>query len=277
MTRAPTLFLSHGSPMFALQPGRLGAALGKLGREVGYIKALLVISPHWQTRDVRVTASAKPDTIHDFGGFPEALYRLRYPAPGAPAVARAAGELLTAAGYTVSLDEQRGLDHGTWVPLLHLLPAAQVPVVQVSMPHGLDTRDALKLGEMLRPLRDEQVMVIGSGSMTHNLHDFFGGAGDAAYARIFAEWVRDAVERRDVEALVDYRRRAPEASRAHPTEEHYLPLLVALGASHGDEPLRYVRGGMVDRVLSMDSFAWGQSRMFATARTERPATAEAVS
>ena len=260
MTRAPALFVSHGSPMFAVEPGQLGPRLAELGTGLDGARAILVVSPHWQTRDVRVSTSPAPATIHDFGGFPDALYRLRYPAPGAPGFARQAIGLLRRAGFLAD-EDARGLDHGAWVPLLHLRPQVDIPVFQVSMPHDLDTRSALSLGAALRPLRDQGVVVVGSGSMTHNLNEFFRGAADGDYARSFATWVGKAVERRDVEALVDYRQRAPHAERAHPTEEHYLPLLVALGASHDNEPLRLVPGGMVDRVLSMDSLAWGQHRM----------------
>jgi len=270
MIRAPALFVSHGSPMFAVEPGQLGPRLAELGSRLDGARAILVASPHWQTRNVHVSTSAAPATIHDFGGFPDALYRLRYPAPGAPEFARKAAALLGRAGFLAD-EDARGLDHGAWVPLLHLRPQADLPVFQVSMPHYLDARNALHLGVALRPLRDEGVVVVGSGSMTHNLREFFGGAADGDYARAFAEWVGEAVGRRDVEALVGYRRRAPHAERAHPTEEHYLPLLVALGASRDDETLSYVPGGITDGVLSMDSFAWGAARASAPTSTAYPA------
>ncbi|MBN8483049.1 MAG: dioxygenase [Xanthomonadales bacterium] len=257
--RAPALFVSHGSPMFALTPGELGPRLRALGRQLDGIRAVLVVSAHWQTRGgVGVSTTAQPDTIHDFGGFPDGLYRLRYAAPGAPAVAETVAHRLAAAGFSVGLDAQRGLDHGAWVPLLHLLPKADVPVFQVSMPLDLDTRAALRLGHALAPMRDEAVLVIGSGSLTHNLHEFRRDVRDPEYAERFAAWIDAAVMAGDADALVDYRRRAPQATRAHPTEEHYLPLVVALGASAGD-PATRIEGGMTDRVLSMDSFGWGLS------------------
>jgi 4,5-DOPA dioxygenase extradiol len=255
MNRAPAMFVSHGSPLFAIEPGRLGPRLAELGARLGDLRAILVVSPHWQTRDVRVSKSAAPATIHDFGGFPDALYGLRYPARGAPELARKAAGLLTRAGFAVDLDE-RGLDHGAWVPLLHLRPRADIPVFQVSMPRDLDTEGALHLGAALRPLRDEGVAVVGSGSLTHNLHEFFGGARDAGYAAQFARWIRDKVSQRDTDALLNYRLSAPHAARAHPTEEHFLPLLVAVGAGSYDEPLEVLDGGF-DGVLSMDSYAWG--------------------
>jgi 4,5-DOPA dioxygenase extradiol len=257
MTTAPSLFISHGSPMFALEPGELGPNLRDVGESLRGISAVLVVSPHWQTRGVRVGTSAAPQTIHDFGGFPAPLYALQYQAPGAPALALDASRLLADAGFDVTLDAQRGLDHGAWVPLRYLFPEADMPVFQVSLPHDLDAAGALRLGRALAPLRERGVLIVGSGSLTHNLYEFRQHISDPEYAQQFADWVRDAVAARDVEALVDYRRRAPHAQRAHPTEEHFLPLLVAAGASGDGEAVRLVAGGMTYGVLSMDSFAFG--------------------
>jgi 4,5-DOPA dioxygenase extradiol len=257
MATAPSLFVSHGSPMFALEPGRLGPNLHAIGQSLHGVAAVLVVSPHWQTRGVRVGSSAAPETIHDFGGFPAPLYQMQYPAPGAPAWAQDAARLLAQAGFEVTLDERRGFDHGAWVPLRYLFPQAEVPVFQVSLPHDIDAAGALRLGQALAPLRARGVLVIGSGSLTHNLYEFRQHIRDPEYAQAFADWVRDAVTARDVEALVDYRRRAPHGERAHPTEEHYLPLLVAVGASSAAEAAQWVEGGMTYGVLSMDSFAFG--------------------
>lgn len=255
--RAPALFVSHGSPMFALQPGVLGPNLAALGRELDGLQAIVVVSPHWQTRRVRVTATEAPETIHDFGGFPRALYALQYTPPGAPALAADIVALLQSAGIEASLDTGRGLDHGAWVPLMHMKPEADVPVVQVSLPIGTDTAGALRLGRALAPLRERGVLVVGSGSLTHNLYEFRQQVRDPEYAQAFADWVADAVARGDVDALVGYRARAPHAARAHPTKEHYLPLLVALGASGPGDTGALVPGGMTDGVLSMDSFLFG--------------------
>jgi 4,5-DOPA dioxygenase extradiol len=254
---APSIFISHGSPMFALEPGVLGPNLRAIGQSLRGVTAVLVVSPHWQTRGVRVGSSAAPETIHDFGGFPAPLYQLQYPAPGAPNLAQDAVNLLAQAGFEVALDERRGLDHGAWVPLRYLFPDADMPVFQVSLPQGIDTAGALRLGQALAPLRERGVLVVGSGSLTHNLYEFRQQIRNPEYAQEFADWVRDAVAARDVAALVDYRRRAPHAERAHPTEEHYLPLLVAVGASSGTDTARRVEGGMTYGVLSMDSFAFG--------------------
>jgi 4,5-DOPA dioxygenase extradiol len=265
MTIAPSLFISHGSPMFALEPGLLGPNLRAIGDSLPDISAVLMVSPHWQTRGVRVGSSAAPETIHDFGGFPAPLYQLHYPAPGAPALAQDAARLLASAGFDVTLDERRGLDHGAWVPMRYLFPRADVPVFQVSLPQHIDAAGALRLGQVLAPLRQRGVLVVGSGSLTHNLYEFRQHIRDPEYAQQFVDWVRDAVAARDVEALVDYRRRAPHAERAHPTEEHYLPLLVALGASTPDDAAQRVEGGMTYGVLSMDSFAFGLSHAAHTA------------
>ena len=258
MTTAPTLFISHGAPTFALEPGRLGPRLKALGEQLSGVTAVLVVSPHWQTRDVRVMSTAAPETIHDFGGFPSALYELQYPAAGHPRYAAEAGRLLADAGFAGGLDDRRGLDHGAWVPMRHLLPGADVPVFQVSMPHGLNTASALEFGRALAPLREQGVMIVGSGSMTHNLYEFRqSGSAAADYAIEFTQWVRRAVASNDIEGLVNYRQLAPHAERAHPTEEHFLPLLVALGARTDTEAMQVMDGGIANGVLSMESYAWG--------------------
>ncbi|MBW8823284.1 MAG: dioxygenase [Xanthomonadales bacterium] len=261
MTRPPALFISHGSPMFALEPGLLGPNLGRLGQSLDGVRAIVVVSPHWQTRGVQVTTAPVLETIHDFGGFPAPLYQLQYPATGAPGFAEDVVRLLADAGFAVAANDHRGLDHGAWVPLRHLRPQGDIPVLQVSMPHDLDAEGALRLGRALASLREQGVLVIGSGSLTHNLYEFRQHISDPEYAQAFADWVNDAVSRRDVEALVDYRRRAPHAERAHPTEEHFLPLLVALGASNDDDAPSLIEGGMTYGTLSMDSFGWGLPRV----------------
>jgi 4,5-DOPA dioxygenase extradiol len=256
--KAPALFVSHGAPTFALEPGLLGPKLTQLGEQLSGLAAVAVVSAHWQTADVQVMRTAEPETMHDFGGFPPALYRLKYPAPGAPALAADTAKLLEAAGFDVSLSDGRGLDHGVWVPLLYLLPAARIPVFQVSLPFAFDAKNALQLGRALKPLREKNVLVMGSGSLTHNLREI--GQTDPSYttyAREFTAWVRLHVQEKDVEALTDYRRRAPHARRAHPTEEHFLPLLVAVGAGEEDA-VEVIDGGMTYGVLSMESYVFGR-------------------
>jgi len=254
---APAFFISHGAPTFAMEPGQLGPVLAAAGRHMDAVNAVLIVSPHWMTRGVRVATTPAPDTIHDFGGFPEPLYQLRYPAPGAPDWAVRALQLLESAGITAEPDAVRGLDHGAWVPLRYLLPDANTPVFQVSLPRDLDTAGAWRMGRALAPLRAQGVAIVGSGSLTHNLYEVFHGGKQAPYAQAFANWTTQAVLGGDTDALLHYRAQAPSAERAHPTEEHFLPLVVAAGATAEGEQAQLLPGGMTYGVLAMDSYAWG--------------------
>jgi 4,5-DOPA dioxygenase extradiol len=257
-TSAPVIFVSHGAPTFAIEPGELGPRLQSLGQDLTGVQAIMVVSPHWQSEGVKVMSTLQPETMYDFGGFSSKLYDITYPAPGAPALAQEAARLLSDAGFATTLDDRRGLDHGAWVPLVYLAPQATLPVFQVSMPYSLTTQEAYALGQALAPLREQGVLVMASGSMTHNLREFrMGETRIAPYAQEFADWVRDAVQTNAVDALVHYRAKAPHAERAHPTEEHFLPLLVALGANAGGNVAQLLDGGVTHGVLSMDSFAWG--------------------
>lgn len=257
-TPLPVLFVSHGAPMFAIEPGQAGDQLAKLGRELTQPRAIVVISPHWMTRgEACVTASTHPETIHDFGGFPDALYELQYPAPGAPSLAQEIVDLLADAGWKARLDARRGLDHGAWVPLLYLAPEASTPVIQVSMPMPMDTHSALKLGQALKPLRDMNVLIVASGSLTHNLYEFRGATTHGeAYVKQFAAWTAHVLEAGDTAQVLDYRRLAPGAERAHPTDEHFLPLLIALGAAGETYHVRLLEGGITYGVLAMDSYVF---------------------
>jgi 4,5-DOPA dioxygenase extradiol len=259
MTRTPVLFVSHGAPTFAIEPGRLGPQLTAAGERLPRPKAVLVVSPHWMTRGVRVATTARPATVHDFGGFDPALYRIEYPAPGHPALAARTVQLLRDAGWPAEADAAQGLDHGTWVPIRFLYPEADVPVFQVSLPAGIGSQQAYALGQALRPLREEGVLVVGSGSLTHNLYEFrqYEDGQEAEYAREFAAWVRQAVEARDDARLVETLERAPHAKRAHPTTEHFLPLLVAAGAASADDDVQTLEGGITYGMLSMDSYLFG--------------------
>lgn len=262
MAYAPVLFISHGAPTFAIEPGLLGPRLQALGQQLtgvqAGVKAVLVVSPHWQTRDVQVMTTPQPATVHDFGGFPARLYEIQYPVAGAPELAHQAADLLTQAGFATSVEDRRGLDHGAWVPLYHMLPQRQIPVFQVSMPYTLTTAQALALGRALAPLRAQGVVVVGSGSMTHNLREFDPAVTQIPpYVQAFSAWVRSAVHANAVNSLVHYRSEAPHAVRAHPTEEHFLPLLVALGARSDADRVQLLDGGVEYGILSMDSYAWG--------------------
>lgn len=252
----PLLFVSHGAPMFAIEPGLAGEQLTQVGRDLPEPDAIVIISPHWMTRgEVRITASTAPETIHDFGGFPDALYRLNYPAPGAPSLASDIAQLLEAGGWKARLDARRGLDHGAWVPLLYLAPEARIPVIQVSMPMPMDTRSAYAFGEALQPLRAMNVLLVASGSLTHNLYDFRGSSGDGAdYVKAFSAWTAATLQTGESEKLLDYRVQAPFAERAHPTDEHFLPLLIALGAAGRRYQARILEGSITYGVLAMDSY-----------------------
>ena len=258
MARLPSLFVSHGAPTFAIDPGLAGPRLAALGRSLPRPQAVLVVSPHWMTPTPRVGTTAQPATIHDFGGFDPALYRIGYPASGHPRLAQRTVERLQQAGWTAQADERRGLDHGAWVPLLHLYPDADVPAFQVSLPSRLDADRAWALGEALAPLADEGVLVVGSGSLTHNLEEFRIGHGDdEAYVAAFAAWVREAVEQGDAARLRRTLDDAPHARRAHPTPEHFWPLLVAAGAAGAMRPAQVIEGGIVHGMLAMDSYGFG--------------------
>ena len=261
MNRLPSVFVSHGSPTFAIDPGPAGPLLAQLGRELPRPGAIVVLSPHWMTRGIRVATTETPETIHDFGGFPEELYRIQYPAPGSPDVAMRVLELLNADGWNPVPDEDWGMDHGAWVPIRHLYPDADVPVVQVSMPHDLDAAGAVRLGRTLAPLAHEGILLLGSGSITHNLREVrwsSGQGGDApTYATEFVDWARTAVQDHDEDALANYLKSAPHALRAHPTPEHYLPLPFAFGAADRKAPVRVIDGGMTFGVLAMDAYVFG--------------------
>ena len=251
----PSVFISHGSPMHALEPGAAGEAWAALGRRLPTPRAILIASAHWETNIPMLTGNAKPETIHDFSGFPDPLYKLRYPASGAPEVAQRAQALLKEAGFTAAIDGCRGLDHGAWSPLLYAYPNADVPVVQISIQPALGPRHHLAVGRSLRKLLDEGVLIIGSGHMTHNLRDWARGAGrPEPYAREFSEWVKGKIFEKDLESLIDYRSRNPHGARAHPTDEHFLPLFIALGAAPGAAQPERIYDAIDSGVLAMDAY-----------------------
>ncbi len=256
-TKLPTLFVSHGAPLFAVEPGSSGPALQQWGAALpADLRGVVVLSPHWMARTPMVMTTAAPQTWHDFGGFPPALYTLQYPAPGSPALGQEVIALLQQAGITAQADANRPLDHGAWVPLMHLLPRAQVPVVQLAMPAGWDARRLYAMGAALQSLRDSGVLLMGSGSMTHNLAEFFGGERAVApYVVEFSRWVEQRLQEGDTEALLNYRSLAPHAHRAHPTEDHFLPLFFALGAAGAAARPDYLTREVMYSMLAMDSFA----------------------
>lgn len=251
----PTLFLSHGSPMHALEPGAVRRIWEEIARDLPRPKAILVASAHWETDLPMVTGAAMPETIHDFYGFPKPLYEIRYPAKGDPALASRAVNLLSQSGLKAMEDPVRGLDHGAWSPLLHMYPKADVPVVQIAVQTPLGPAHHLALGRALAPLALEGVLILGSGHMTHNLRERRGdGAAPLPYVKEFQAWVHERIEARDFDALNDYRARSPGGARAHPSEEHFLPLFVALGAANRDYKAKRLYDGVETGSLAMDAY-----------------------
>jgi 4,5-DOPA dioxygenase extradiol len=256
----PALFVSHGSPMLVLEDGRARRFLTGYAAALPRPRAILVASAHWETDAPRLTASARPETIHDFGGFPPALYRMRYDVPGDPDLAARAAGLLHDAGIAAELDPRRGLDHGCWVPLSLLYPAADIPVVQLSLQSHLDAAHHYRLGAALRPLRDDGVLIVGSGSFTHNLMILQRQASEdappPAWSAAFEDWIAERVAAGDLPALLDWRARAPNAAAAHPTDEHFLPFFVALGAASPGGAATRVHHSHTYAALAMDAFAF---------------------
>ena len=260
MTRLPTLFISHGSPMLAIQESPAHLFLLELGKTLPKPKAMLVASAHWESMGgPAVSLAAEPKTIHDFGGFPRALFEIQYPAPGAPEIASRAAALLEAKGIVGKTSAMRGLDHGAWVPLSLMFPDAGIPVAQISVVRGATPADHLHIGRALNSLRDEGVLVIGSGSLTHNLSEFRGQDIDApvpAWVSEFDVWMKEQLERNDSKALLNYREKGPFAVRNHPTEEHLLPLFVAMGAAGETAKAERLHGSYEYGVLAMDIYAF---------------------
>ncbi|HEY9131759.1 MAG TPA: class III extradiol ring-cleavage dioxygenase [Dyella sp.] len=257
MTLLPSLYISHGSPMTALHPGRSGERLAALAGQLPRPQAIVVASAHFLARRPIVGGAAMPATVHDFGGFPPELYALRYPAPGAPAYAERIAQLLGDAGLPALIDPEHGLDHGVWSPLSLLYPKADIPVVPLSIQPELGPAHQYAVGQALAGLGEQGVLLIGSGSITHNLHDFRAGYSqerEAPYVRPFIQWIEQRLAAHDIDALLDYRRQAPHAERAHPTDEHLLPLFFALGAA-GTEPLsQRIDAGVDLGFLAMDIY-----------------------
>jgi 4,5-DOPA dioxygenase extradiol len=255
----PSIFVSHGSPMLAIEDAparRFLQGLSALLPEKP--KAILMISAHWERTRPGLSAPPRNETIHDFGGFPKALFDIQYPAPPAPELAMRAGTILANAGYEVDIDQRRGLDHGACVPLSLAWPDADVPVTQLSVQTRLGPKHHHDLGRLLAPLRAEGVLIIGSGSFTHDLSHFraSGGIIDApeeGWVHVFAEWMSKAIAEGRTDDLINYRSLAPEAAHNHPSEEHLLPLYVALGA--GGAP-KHIHSSVTYGFLRMDAFAF---------------------
>jgi 4,5-DOPA dioxygenase extradiol len=260
MDKAPVLFISHGSPALALTDSPAHRFLTQLGRSLPRPDAIVMVSAHWEAMGgVAVSFAPQPETIYDFGGFSPALKTIRYPAPGAPDVAQQVADQLEQAGFQVKRSTTRGLDHGAWVPLHLMYPEADIPTFQVSVIHGASAAEHLRLGRALAALREQNVCIIGSGSMTHNLYEFRGQPIDtqtAAWVSGFSDWMHDRIEAHETDALLDYRRQAPHAAQNHPTDEHLMPLYVAMGAAGEDWQARRIHNSVEYGVLAMDVYAF---------------------
>jgi 4,5-DOPA dioxygenase extradiol len=255
-TSFPAVFLSHGAPTLAVEETNETREWAKLARELPRPKAILAVSAHWDTDAPMVSTAEKPDTIHDFSGFPRALYEQRYPAPGAVTLANRVVELVSNAGMTCGTDPSRGLDHGAWVPLKWMYPAADIPVTQLSVQSRRGARQHYALGQALAPLRDEGILILASGGIVHNLREIQWQAREPVeWAKAFNDWMAANIATGNIEALLDYRATAPSAVRSHPTDEHLEPFFLALGA--GGLPARRMELGFVLGSLGMDSYVFG--------------------
>jgi 4,5-DOPA dioxygenase extradiol len=261
----PTLFLSHGAPTLPLEDIPVSRFLKGLGAELPRPRAILMVSAHWETPTPTLGGDETPKTIHDFYGFPDALYQLRYAAPGDPDLAARAAALLETAGYEARVHPRRGLDHGAWNPLILVYPEADIPVVQLSIQTALGPKHHLQLGEALRPLRDEGVLIIGSGNTTHNLGDprrAMAHIEPPEDVRAFDDWLIEAVEAGRTDDLLNYRALAPTAPHQHPTEDHLLPLYVAMGAAGRNGTAakgRLLHQSYCLAILAMSAFAFGET------------------
>jgi 4,5-DOPA dioxygenase extradiol len=261
MARLPSVFISHGAPTLPIDPSMPSAEFATLADRLPRPRAILMLSAHWGTMQPLASIATRPETIHDFYGFPPALYELRYPAPGAPELGARAAELLNANGVPAATADH-GLDHGAWVPLLLMFPEADVPVAQLSIQPRLDAAHHYRVGRALRALRDEGVMIVGSGQITHNLRAAdFGARPEDADPRVteFTDWFEARLAERDIDALLDYRRRAPHAVLMHPTDEHLLPVFSALGAASDDFSLGIHSLGTFQKTLAMTNYVFGDA------------------
>jgi 4,5-DOPA dioxygenase extradiol len=257
----PVVFVSHGAPDALLHSHDTVSCWREIGQRIPQPSAILVVSAHWESARVTASQAVVPETIHDFSGFSPALYRIQYPAPGAPELAERVVALLAVAGVNAGVDARRGLDHGAWVPLSVMYPDANIPAMQLSLVAGAGTATHFEMGRILAPLREQGVLILTSGAITHNFSwlDWHYTPDKAPLARAvqFTEWVAEKLAAGDESALLNYRA-APQGAESHPSEEHFMPLLVALGAAAGDRPVRY-QPNFTYGALAMDAYLWRSS------------------
>ena len=258
MSPFPTLFLSHGAPDLPIREETVTHFLRSLSQQFPKPDAILVVSAHWHGEPLKVSATLNPDTYHDFSGFPEALYQLKYPAPGSPALANRIAQLLIRVGISCTIDAHRGFDHGAWTPLILAYPTAKIPVVQLSVQYRQSPQLHWQIGQALEMLRHEQILIIGSGSATHNLAAMRPDyqALPPAWVWKFDDWLANAIEHQNWSALMQYRQIAPYGQKNHPTSEHLLPLFVAIGAVGQAAQTKQLYRGYTYGVLSMAAYAF---------------------
>jgi len=256
----PILFVPHGAPTFALRPGAAGAALQTMAGLLPLPRAIVIVSAHWDTAVPTVGFAERPETIHDFWGFPDELYEIRYPATGCREASEEVVSALKAAGLPVAQDAGRGLDHGAWVPLRLMFPDADVPVIPLSIQSHGGPEQAYKLGQALAPLAAKGFLIIASGNLTHNLRDYQlaarSGGQTPAYVRQFTDWLAEHLYAHDISTLLDYRQQASGGVQAHPTDEHLLPLYVALGAAGKNAETNRFHAGIDNYVIAMDAYSF---------------------
>lgn len=258
MLTLPSLFVSHGAPMLIHHPGPAHHFLKQLGSELERPRAILCVTAHWETDRPYISGSPASDAFHT-GGFSPEILQLRYPAPGDPALATKIADLLTKSGLECEIHPERGLDRGTWIPLMLIYPDASIPVIQLSVQPLQSPRYHLELGRQLKPLRQAGVLIVGSGSATHSLTDMTREPNDQAapnWVVEFDQWLQTIVINNQVDVLLNYRQAAPQVERNHPTHEHLLPLFVALGAGGADIKPRLIHSSYTYGVLSMAAFAF---------------------
>ncbi|NDK39286.1 dioxygenase [Pseudoxanthomonas gei] len=257
----PSLFLSHGSPMMALEDSPTARFLDALGTSLPRPRAVVVASAHFMAREPTVTSNLAPETIHDFGGFPRPLYEIQYPAHGAPVLAGEIASRLIQAGFDARVDDRTGIDHGTWVPLRRMYPGADVPVVALSVNPSQSATWHYQLGRALAPLREDGVLVIGSGGYSHNLRELDWQNGDAPlypWVEAFTDALSAKLLAGDLQGALDWLA-LPEARRNHPSTEHLYPLYIALGAGGPDAVATRLHHAVQMGGMAMDAFAFGQA------------------
>lgn len=259
--RMPALFLSHGSPMMAIEHSSTTEFFKQLGKDLPTPKAIVIFSAHFDYRGPTfITSGHTLGTIHDFYGFPQPLYDIQYPANGAPQLAEQIQQMLSSAGIEAATVADQGLDHGAWIPMLYMFPNHDIPIVQVSLNSTKDAIAHFEIGRWLRPLREQGVLFVGSGGISHNLREVFAPNADpsrVAKVNAFTDWVGEEVKKGRVDALLDYQAQAPHALYNHPTPEHYLPLPSILGTTYEDEKGQVMHRAMDLEILALDAYGYG--------------------